>query len=372
MTSTTNAADADRLYFRQLLSGRDFAVGDPVATQMVNFVYAIGDRTSGECVLVDPAYAVADLLDAVAADGMNVTGVIASHYHPDHIGGSMMGYTIEGVPALLEQVDVPIHVQRAEAPWVSRVIGIAEGELAIHEPGDAVTVGGIDVELLHTPGHTPGSQCLLVHGRLVSGDTLFLDGCGRTDLPGSDAEAMYDSLQTPRRAPRRHRRVPRPPLLTAVERDDVVDPRAELRVQAVVEAAVDVDVRQLTVRGREVWPPSNRYSTVAEFRAAIISDEFYRNGLKAQGGKLRADPVTDVVRRRPGQVIAVAAREICPVVHEGGPAAAQQAKDDQHNDERADGGVEGGVDSEDPEHCSGHCGRAYEGSRYRASATGTV
>jgi glyoxylase-like metal-dependent hydrolase (beta-lactamase superfamily II) len=194
VTTTTGAA-ADRLYLRQMLSGRDFAVDDPLATQMVNFVYAIGDRASGECVLVDPAYAVADLLDAVAADGMAVTGVLASHYHPDHIGGSMMGLTIEGVPALLERVDVPIHVQRAEAPWVSRTIGVAEGELAVHEPGDIVTVGAVAIELLHTPGHTPGSQCLLVDGHLVSGDTLFLDGCGRTDLPGSDPAAMYDSLQ---------------------------------------------------------------------------------------------------------------------------------------------------------------------------------
>jgi glyoxylase-like metal-dependent hydrolase (beta-lactamase superfamily II) len=193
MTSTTDASD--RLYFRQLLSGRDFAMADPVASQMVNFVYAVGDRTSGQCVLVDPAYSIGDLLDAVTADGMTVTGVIASHYHPDHIGGSMGEHTIEGVPALLERVDVPIHVQRAEAPWVSRMIGIAESALAAHEPGDAVTVGSVTVELLHTPGHTPGSQCLLVDGRLVSGDTLFLDGCGRTDLPGSDAEAMYDSLQ---------------------------------------------------------------------------------------------------------------------------------------------------------------------------------
>ena len=153
---------------------------------MVNFVYAVGDRTTGECVLVDPAYAVADLLAAVAADGMRVTGVIASHYHPDHIGGSMMGYTIEGVPALLEHVDVPVHVQDAEAPWVSRTIGVSADELSTHQPGDVVAVGGVSVELLHTPGHTPGSQCLLVDGRLVSGDTLFLDGCGRTDLPGSD------------------------------------------------------------------------------------------------------------------------------------------------------------------------------------------
>ena len=78
----------ERLYFRQLLSGRDFAKADPMAQQMVNFVYAIGDRTTGECLLVDPAYAVADLVNTVAADGMQVTGVLATHYHPDHVGGS--------------------------------------------------------------------------------------------------------------------------------------------------------------------------------------------------------------------------------------------------------------------------------------------
>ena len=86
--------DSDRLYFRQLLSGHDFAVGDPVAQQMVNFVYVIGDRATGECMIVDPAYAVDDLLDVIEADGMRCTGVLATHYHPDHVGGSMMGFTI--------------------------------------------------------------------------------------------------------------------------------------------------------------------------------------------------------------------------------------------------------------------------------------
>jgi hydroxyacylglutathione hydrolase len=185
----------DRLYFRQLLSGRDFAVADPVAQQMVNFVYAIGDRTTGECLLVDPAYAVDDVIAAVTADGMTVQGVLATHYHPDHVGGSMMGYAIEGIAALLERVDCPIHVQRDEVPWVQRTTGVGEDHLAIHDPGDVVRVGSIDVTLMHTPGHTPGSQCFQVRGRLISGDTLFLDGCGRTDLPGSNSEDMYYSLQ---------------------------------------------------------------------------------------------------------------------------------------------------------------------------------
>ncbi|MCU0260807.1 MAG: hypothetical protein MUE78_07295, partial [Ilumatobacteraceae bacterium] len=72
----------DRLYFRQLLSGRDFAVGDALATQMVNFVYLIGDRATGECLVVDPAYAVDDLIAVAAADDMRIVGALATHYHP--------------------------------------------------------------------------------------------------------------------------------------------------------------------------------------------------------------------------------------------------------------------------------------------------
>ena len=185
----------DRLYFRQLLSGKDFAFGDPLAEQMVNFVYAIGDRSTGECVLVDPAYAVGDIVDSVESDDMTVTGVLATHYHPDHVGGSMMGHTIEGVAALLDRVDCPIHVQADESEWITKTTGISDGSLVTHRSGEVLTVGEIDIRLLHTPGHTPGSQCFLVEGRLVAGDTLFLEGCGRTDLPGSNPAEMADSLR---------------------------------------------------------------------------------------------------------------------------------------------------------------------------------
>ena len=185
----------DRLYFRQLLSGRDFATDDQIAQQMVNFVYAIGDRATGECVLVDPAYDPSGLVDAVEADGMSVTGVLATHYHPDHVGGSMMGYSIDGLGGLLERVSCPIHVQRDEVPWVTRTTGVDETQLVAHDSGDVVAVGDVEIELVHTPGHTPGSQCFLVRDKLVSGDTLFLDGCGRTDLPGSDPQLMVESLK---------------------------------------------------------------------------------------------------------------------------------------------------------------------------------
>ena len=182
--------DSERLYIRQLLSGRDFAVGDPVAQQMVNFEYVIGDRAKGEAVIVDPAYGVADLRAAVEDAGMKVVGALATHHHPDHVGGSMMGRSLEGVAEL----DAPIHVHRDEAAFVQRVTGVSDTDLVEHDSGDTITVGDIPIEVLHTPGHTPGSMCFLVGGVLVSGDTLFLEGCGRTDFPGSDPGAMYDSL----------------------------------------------------------------------------------------------------------------------------------------------------------------------------------
>jgi glyoxylase-like metal-dependent hydrolase (beta-lactamase superfamily II) len=187
--------DTDRLYFRQLLAGRDFAQGDGIATQMRNFAYLIGDRQTGDAVVVDPAYAAGDLLDALEADGMHLSGVLVTHHHPDHVGGSMMGFELKGLAELLERISVPVHVNSQEALFVSRITGIAMGDLTPHEHGDKVIVGDIDIELLHTPGHTPGSQCFLLDGRLVAGDTLFLEGCGRTDFPGGDSDEMFRSLQ---------------------------------------------------------------------------------------------------------------------------------------------------------------------------------
>jgi glyoxylase-like metal-dependent hydrolase (beta-lactamase superfamily II) len=191
---TDAAPTDDRLYFRQLLAGRDIARADPLARQMVNFVYLIGDRGTGEAVVVDPAYAVDDILGVLAADGMRLTGALATHYHADHVGGNMGGYAIEGVAELLEREQVPVHVQVDEADYVRKVTHLGAGDLVTHRSGDQVRVGDVSIELIHTPGHTPGSQCFLVDGALVSGDTLFLDGCGRTDLPGGDPLALYESL----------------------------------------------------------------------------------------------------------------------------------------------------------------------------------
>jgi glyoxylase-like metal-dependent hydrolase (beta-lactamase superfamily II) len=190
-----NEPSVDRLYFRQLLAGRDIARTDPLARQMVNFAYLVGDRETGEAVAVDPAYDIRGILDVAAGDGMKVTGALASHYHPDHVGGDMMGHQISGVRELLTLNPVPIHVHDDEAPWIQRVTGASDSDLVRHASGDVVEVGGLGIELIHTPGHTPGSQCFYVDSRyLVSGDTLFLEGCGRTDLPGGDPARLYESL----------------------------------------------------------------------------------------------------------------------------------------------------------------------------------
>ncbi len=131
MTDTLEPApsvpDRDRLYFRQLLAGKDFAVDDEVARQMVNFVYLVGDRVTGEAVVIDPAYGIDELMGMVQADGMTCVGALVTHFHPDHVGGDMMGWSIEGVTRLLEVQPVPIHVQADEAPWMVRATGVGAG-----------------------------------------------------------------------------------------------------------------------------------------------------------------------------------------------------------------------------------------------------
>ena len=183
------------LLFRQLLAGRDFAVGDHFATTMRNHVYAIGDARSREVVLVDPAYDVAALAGWAQREGLRLVGALATHYHADHVGGVIFDEHIEGLADLLELADVPVHVQEEEVPWICEMSGVAASSLVAHRDEDVVQVGDVEVRLLHTPGHTPGSQCFIVGDNLVSGDTLFIDGCGRTDLPGADPEDMYASLQ---------------------------------------------------------------------------------------------------------------------------------------------------------------------------------
>ncbi|HVR28317.1 MAG TPA: MBL fold metallo-hydrolase [Thermoanaerobaculia bacterium] len=182
------------LYFRQLLAGQQVALVHPVAGQMRNFMYLIGDPATREALIVDPAWDVGGLLEIAERDGFQIKGALVTHYHPDHVGGDMFGMHIEGLATLLERMGVPIWVNKHEADGLRRVTGVSESDLRKVDDGDTVALGNREIRFLHTPGHTPGSQCFLIEGALVAGDTLFVQGCGRVDLPGSDPEAMYHSL----------------------------------------------------------------------------------------------------------------------------------------------------------------------------------
>tara|TARA_B100000686_G_scaffold243745_1_gene252752 strand:+ start:185 stop:859 length:675 start_codon:yes stop_codon:yes gene_type:complete len=174
----------DDLYLEQLLVG-----------PMDNFIYLVGSKSTREVAIIDPAWDIDALLTHIKEKDLKLTSVLVTHYHPDHIGGGMGGHSIEGIAELLEKDPVKIFVHKLEAEGVKKVTGVSDIDLNIVESGDHLTIGENDIEFLHTPGHTPGSQCFKVNNNLVSGDTLFVQGCGRVDLPGSNSEDMFHSLQ---------------------------------------------------------------------------------------------------------------------------------------------------------------------------------
>jgi glyoxylase-like metal-dependent hydrolase (beta-lactamase superfamily II) len=172
---------ADTLYLKQMECG-----------PMQNYVYLIGDPATRQAAVVDPAWEVERIVQAAQQDDYTISKVLITHTHQDHTGGELFGHYIPGVVELLELIDVPVYVHKTEThilkniPPSSKVS--TENNQVIHLGGD------VQITLLHTPGHTPGSQCFLVQQRLVSGDTLFIGACGRVDLPNSSPEEMYDSL----------------------------------------------------------------------------------------------------------------------------------------------------------------------------------
>jgi glyoxylase-like metal-dependent hydrolase (beta-lactamase superfamily II) len=170
----------NNLYFRQIEMG-----------PMQNYVYLIGSTETRKTAVVDAAWKIDEILRLAAQDGMEITHAFVTHTHPDHVGGSFAGMEIQGVTELLTKCKAKVVVHKAEAEFLK---SLSASDLIKTESGDKIDVGGVQIQLLHTPGHTPGSQCFLVDNRIVSGDTLFIGSCGRVDLPGSNPEQMYYSL----------------------------------------------------------------------------------------------------------------------------------------------------------------------------------
>jgi glyoxylase-like metal-dependent hydrolase (beta-lactamase superfamily II) len=172
---------AETLYLKQMECG-----------PMQNYVYLLGDPATRQAAVVDPAWDVAGIVQAARQDDYTISKVLITHTHQDHTGGELFGHYIPGVVELLELVDVPVYVHRTETHILTKV---PTSSKVPTENNQVIDLGGnVQITLLHTPGHTPGSQCFLVQQRLISGDTLFIGACGRVDLPNSSPEEMYDSL----------------------------------------------------------------------------------------------------------------------------------------------------------------------------------
>ncbi|MCP4005147.1 MAG: MBL fold metallo-hydrolase [bacterium] len=176
-------SEPDDLFIEQLACG-----------PMQNFVYLVGSNRTREVVIVDPAWSIAGLLEHIDNQGLTPIAALVTHYHPDHIGGAIFNQEIEGLPELMTQRPMKIYANKLEAEGVCRVTGLSDNDMVKVDSGDKMTVGDVEIEFLHTPGHTPGSQCFKARNALVSGDTLFIQGCGRVDLPGANPDDMYRSI----------------------------------------------------------------------------------------------------------------------------------------------------------------------------------
>lgn len=157
-----------------------------------------GDEGSGEALVIDPGDEIEQILAIVARHGLRVTGIVVTHAHIDHIGGAQKLKAATGAPLYLNPDDLGLYEHLdMQALWLG-IQTPQRGEIDVPaEEGDRLRVGVTNFEILHTPGHTPGSISLWIpaENKLVSGDTLFSDSIGRTDLPGGDPRQILCSIR---------------------------------------------------------------------------------------------------------------------------------------------------------------------------------
>lgn len=149
---------------------------------MLNFVYLVEDIDSRRCAVVDPAWEVDAIINRAKQLDLNITDILLTHSHHDHING------IEG---LLNHGDAEVHLLKSEYEFWQHELD----KPSLHYGGDELSLGDSKIKMLHTPGHTPGSACYQLGNEVITGDTLFVFGCGRCDLNGGSPEDMYETLK---------------------------------------------------------------------------------------------------------------------------------------------------------------------------------
>ena len=142
---------------------------------MQNFAYLIGDEETGQAAVVDPAWDISAIESSVKKHNLRVVLIIDTHSHHDHTSGNNELAKTTGAKIVAH-----------ETSKLKKDISVKDGEV-LH-------VGSLEVRFIHTPGHSPDSMSILVGNKLMTGDTLFVGECGRTDLPGGSSEQLYDSL----------------------------------------------------------------------------------------------------------------------------------------------------------------------------------
>jgi hydroxyacylglutathione hydrolase len=149
---------------------------------MENFVYLVEDISSRRCAVVDPAWEVDAIVSKAAGLDLNITDILLTHSHHDHING------IEGV---LNHVNAEVHLLKPEYEFWKHELD----KPSLHHGGDELLLGETSITMLHTPGHTPGSACYQLGNEIITGDTLFVFGCGRCDMSGGSPEDMFVTLK---------------------------------------------------------------------------------------------------------------------------------------------------------------------------------
>ena len=157
--------------------------------------YIVGDEATNEGVIVDPADEAEIILQSVAEFGLTIRSIILTHGHPDHIAALKEVKEATGAEIAVHTSDSEYHRQQALAlTFGFRCPSLPPPDRLLKD-GDSLDIGELHFKVIHTPGHTPGGICLLGHGVLFSGDTLFNYGIGRYDLPGGDYAQLMNSLQ---------------------------------------------------------------------------------------------------------------------------------------------------------------------------------